>query len=465
MRTERDSQGFTLVELMVVVLVIAILMAIAVPTFLGARSRGQDSAARNSLDIAAKATLIAGGPTSASLSTSATELAAAEPALSFVSGTSTGPKSVSVAGDTTVAYLAVQAASGTCFRMTRTLSSVSSTSTTGDTCSAVAAAGPASSALATLVAGNGTYGTTGDGGAATSAALVNRPNGIARATDGTVYIAESTRGIRKIAADGTISTLVGAGQLSVPRSLAISPSGVLYVGEEDGCRVRSVSANGSLTVVAGTGNCGGSGTTGTAVSSAIGPVLGMTFDSSGNLYIAEDWPSCRVRKITPGGTISLFAGSGSCTFSGTDGAATSAGLNEPAGLAVHPDGTVYIAENGSSMLRKVGADGIIRAVAGYYGWTGNSGDGGLAIDAYLYHPVALAFDAGGNLYIADEGNHRIRKIDPTGYITRVAGLGNSGDSGIGGLATSAVFASPRGVVPTGDGGVLFTTANRVVRAG
>ena len=145
----------------------------------------------------------------------------------------------------------------------------------------------------------------------------------------------------------------------------------------------------------------------------IGPILhqrGMALDPAGNLYIA-DFGNSRVRKVTPGGTISTYAGTGTPGFAGDGGPATAAQLSFPQGVALDSAGNLYIADSNNNRIRKVTPGGTISTYAGT-GLQGFSGDGGPAIDAQLWFPVGVALDSAGNLYIADQENQRIRKVTP-----------------------------------------------------
>ena len=150
----------------------------------------------------------------------------------------------------------------------------------------------------------------------------------------------------------------------------------------------------------------------------------MALDGAGNLYIA-DTHNQRIRKVDTTGTISTVAGSGASGFSGDGGAATAAQLYLPWGVAVDGAGNLYIADTHNQRIRKVDTTGTISTVAGTGAW-GFSGDGGPAIEALLSYPSGVATGGAGNLYIADSGYNRIRKVDTTGTISTVAGAENTG---------------------------------------
>src|SRR5207249_2097433 len=184
-------------------------------------------------------------------------------------------------------------------------------------------------------------------------------------------------------------------------------------------------------------------------------------DTAGNLYIAD---SNRIRKVTPGGTISTYAYTGSGTSSGRGGPATAAEASSPDGVALDLTGNLYIADSGSSRIRKVGPGGTISTYAGGGGGTpGFLGDGGPATAAYLNNPVGVTLDPAGNLYIADLGNARVRKVTPGGTISTYAGSGSFGFSGAGGPATAAPLHGPYALAldPAGNLYIADTYNNRI----
>ena len=226
-------------------------------------------------------------------------------------------------------------------------------------------------------------------------------------------------------------------------------------------------AQGIISTVAGDGNIGYTGDGGPATSATLGSANGIVVDKAGNIYFTDSIFSV-VRKVNSKGIISTFAGGGAASL-GDGGPATSARLSfqgPHAGLAVDGVGNVYIADYIDSRIRKVDTSGNITTVAGNStspGLGAFSGDGGLATSAGLNSPTGIAFDSAGNMYIADYGNSRIRKVDTHGIITTFAGIGNSGasDSGDGGPATQAQLGSPYDVAVDGKGNVYIADSEHI----
>jgi uncharacterized protein (TIGR03437 family) len=278
---------------------------------------------------------------------------------------------------------------------------------------------------ATIIAGTkGSSGYSGDGGLATDAKL-SKPNGIVVAPNGTIFFADlGNNRIRKIATDGTISTYAGTGQLSIltlgdggqataanissPHTLALDAQGNLFVTGTE-LRIRKITPAGIITTVAGTGKYTVSPDGNPALLTDMAPKW-IKVGADGTIYYTEDQVSNpRVRKISPNGTVTTIAGTGTKGFSGDGGLATKAQLNAAFGVAVDPVGAFYVSEDVYARIRKVDVNGIISTYAGT-GVEGSSGDGGPATKAQMQQPQALALDSGGNLYIADFFDKKVRKV-------------------------------------------------------
>src|SRR5436190_1922681 len=264
--------------------------------------------------------------------------------------------------------------------------------------------------------------------------------------------------------DGGAAT---AAQLNAPFGIAVDSAGNFYIAEWINHRVRKVDTSGRITTVAGIGVGGYGGDGGPATEAALNSPEGVAVDAAGNIYIADSFNN-RIRKVDTSGVITTIAGNGSPQYTG-EGVATQVSLNDPSGVAADNSGNLYIADNSSHRIRKLDlSSGIISTIAGT-GIGGFGGDGGPASAAQVFNPTHLATDQAGNLYIADYNNHRIRKISAgTGIITTVAGSAtpdnHGGYSGDGGPATSAQFNNPAGVAIDAAGNLYIADAqNKRVR--
>jgi uncharacterized protein (TIGR03437 family) len=276
-----------------------------------------------------------------------------------------------------------------------------------------------------------------------------------------------------------ISTVAGTGLLPftteggaatsttlAANAVAADSTGNFYIADTVSNRVYKVGTGGTLTVFAGNGTLSFAGDGGPATRASLFNPFGLAADTAGNVYIADALNN-RVRRVNASGTISTFAGTGGFSFSGDGGQAASAGVASPSGLAVDSSGNLYIADFGNNRVRKVNTAGVISTYAGGAPVPGFSGDGGKAVGAGLFGPGGLAIDAVGNLYIADIANNRIRKVDAAGNISTVAGNGTKGFSGDGGPATSAMlnlFSVHVGLAVDGAGNLYIPdVANHRVR--
>jgi sugar lactone lactonase YvrE len=333
--------------------------------------------------------------------------------------------------------------------------------------------------IITTVAGGGIsyYGT--DNVSALSSAVFE-PAGLAVDAAGNLYIAESgSCAVQKVTPDGIIHNVAGGqgsgfsgdggpaidAALTFPQGLALDAAGNLYIADEGNNRVRKIDGNGIITTVAGNGQVGYSGDGGAAASATLSLPTGVALDRAGNLYIADEFNNS-IRKVTPAGIITSVAGESGIYppfFAGDGGLATAATLDLPYGIAIDPAGDLYVSDANHRRIRRVAAiSSIITTVAGD-GVSNFAGDGGSATQAALDYPVDVKVDSNGNLFIADSMNHRVRKVTPAGMITTIAGNGTPGFSGDGGTATTAQLDTPVAVAVDASGNVYISDSrnNRV----
>ena len=378
----------------------------------------------------------------------------------------------------------------------------------------------------TTVAGNGTGGFSGDNGAAPSAQLLS-PNAIALDSSGKLYIVDTGNQRVRVVAGGTISTLAGTGtpgfagdgkaatsaQLNGPGGVAADSSGNVYIADSANHVVRKITSGGTISTFAGSGgNAGFGGDTGPATSALLFNPIGLAIDKSGNVYIADSGNNlirqvvgANINTVVGGaatvlqlnhptgialdskgvlyiadtgnrrivrfanGTATPFAGNGLTKFSGDNGPATLAGINDPTGVCVDAAGSVYITDTFNNRIRRVTSDGIITTVAGN-GFTGFAGDGGRALNASLSFPRAVIADSSGNIYVADTNNDAIRVLQAQAPAIFAGGVVNAGsfNAPISGGALATVFGSNFAgsnvsaslPLPTTLGGVSVTVNGR-----
>ena len=316
-------------------------------------------------------------------------------------------------------------------------------------------------------AGTGTAGYTGDLGAATAARIAH-PEGITVAANGDVYYADPDNNvIRKVtAATGIITTVAGSGgngssgdgglailaKFKNAEGVFVVANGDLYLADTGNHEIRKVTAaTGLVTLVVGSTSPGYSGDGGAATAARLRLPAAIVVAANGDMYIA-DTGNDTVRKVTAAtGIATTYAGTGTTGYTGDGGAATSARLSGPQGLVLAGNGDLYIADTGNNVIRRVtAATGVITTFAGT-GTAGFLGDGGVATSARLNAPESVSISASGELYIADAGNNRIRRVSTGGTITTVAGTGTAGSAGDGGLPTAAQLNSPHGIAVSTSG--------------
>jgi sugar lactone lactonase YvrE len=287
------------------------------------------------------------------------------------------------------------------------------------------------------------------------------PEGLAVDATGTYIADRGEARIRKTIAGGNIISPPGGTAIG-PAGVAVDPAGNMYIADAGGNVLVKVS-NGAATTIAGNGTSGAGGDNGLATNAQLNQPNGVAVDNAGNVYIA-DTLNHKIRKITVAtGVITTIAGNNSAGFAGDNGPSTSSVLNQPSGLVLDSASNLYIADTGNNRIRKItAATGVITTVAGN-GSQSSSGDGGAATSASIASPHAVGVDSLLNLYIPDYGG-RVRKVSVSGLITTIAGNGTQGYSGDNGPATNAQLNQPWGIAVDGSGNVFVSDiGNQSVR--
>jgi sugar lactone lactonase YvrE len=295
-------------------------------------------------------------------------------------------------------------------------------------------------------AGSGTYSTTDGTG---TAASFYYPTGIAADNNGNIYVSDQYGNkIRKITAAGVVTTLAGSGSTGTtngtgtaasfnqPCGIAVDANGNVYVADRSNNLIRKITPQGVVSTLAGSGVY--SSADGVGTSASFNTPYGLAVDANNNVYVAELYGN-KIRKITPAGVVTTFAGSGSSISA--DGTGVNASFNSPTGLVFDASGMLYVAENSSNRIRKINTAGVVTTIAGSSSIGALNANG---INASFNAPTGLTIDAGGNLYIADQGNNMVRMLSPSGDVTTLVGNISSGTGN--GLGNVARLNKPTGVV-------------------
>jgi hypothetical protein len=307
------------------------------------------------------------------------------------------------------------------------------------------------------------------------------PNGLALNEQGELYISDiGAHRIFKLTRQGRLLFIAGTGegafggdggpaskaQLFAPHDLAFDAAGNLLIADTFNHRIRRIDRQGVITTIVGNGTAAYTGDNGPALQASLNNPQGLAFDREGNLLIADTYNHA-VRRVDRSGTITTIAGTVP-GHGGDGGPASRAQINLTMAVAAGADGSVYISDAANSRIRRVAPDGLIQTIVGYgpaqdtYGG-GYAGDGGPAAKGKIFSATDLKFDAAGNLYLVDSGNHRIRVIR-NGTITTVAGAGKLGSGGDGGPATAAELNTPQKIALAKDGSLFIADrANQRVR--
>ena len=287
-------------------------------------------------------------------------------------------------------------------------------------------AAPNGNTTQAFVGNGGTGATNGTG----TAAYFYNPLNTAVDLQGNVYVADAdNHKIRKVTPDGTVTTLAGSGlpgyadgtgTLAIfqhPSALAVDASGNVFVSDQQNHRIRKITPAGVVTTFAGSGSAGSGEGTGTGAS--FNSPIGLAFDATGNLYVA-DYSNNKIRKITPAGVVTTFAGTGTAGFSNST--ALSSTFRNPMGVAFDAAGNLYVADRLNHAIRKISTGGTVTTFAG----SGSAGSlPGTGTAASFNQPNNLCVDASGNVFVADQSNSTIRKITPAGDVSTFAGVAGS----------------------------------------
>ncbi len=338
-----------------------------------------------------------------------------------------------------------------------------STTTTGTTL--LGCSDPAKTNITvSTFAGDGSEGSTDATGVAASFYF---PQGIAFDSSANIYVSDTGNNkIRKITSSGVVTTFAGqvsnasgstdatgtSASFNAPNGLAFDTSGNLYVADVSNNKIRKITSSGVVTTFAGQVSNASGSTDATGTAASFNGPNGLAFDTNSNIYIADNFNN-KIRKITSSGVVTTIAGLTSNASGSTDGTGTSAGFFRPQGIIFDSNSNIYVAEYSNNKVRKITQAGVVTTFAGLTSNATGSSDG-TGTAAGFYYPNALAIDSSGNIYVADSGNNKIRKITSNGVVTSFAGSGvpSYGD----GAGTIAKFFGPSGLT-VNNNGVIYVT--------
>jgi len=457
-RATGNKTGFTIVELLIVVVVIAILASITIVSYNGIINRAHQSKLIS--DVASAGMLMSVDQSSSGI----------YPATRAEVNNGKG-----LNNDADITYTFHSAPTTFCITGISTHPGIKNYYVSNKNLSPLEGTCPEDlGAQVATLAGNGTSGYANGVG---TAAILAGPVGITSDPTGNIYFTDAGGSrIRMVTTTGTVSTLAGAGGSSYaegtgtsalfnwPQSITIGAAGLLYVTDTNNHRIRSVTTGGiSAFVAGGAAAADAPSTTGSATGSAAGfrVARGIVYSPTANLIYVADSENNKIRSVTPGGVSTTLAGQVSGGLVNATG--TAAKFNYPQGLAIDSSGNIIVADTRSHTIRKVTPGGVVTQIAG--GGTTTFGQAGYfdanGSTARFNGPMAVAIDSAGVIYVADTGNQRIRKIATNGDVTTVAGNGTAGFQD--GLGTEAMFSSPQGIAIGSDGRLYITdtTNNRL----
>jgi prepilin-type N-terminal cleavage/methylation domain-containing protein len=402
------THGFTIIELLIVIVVIAILAALSIVTYTGIQNRARETAVQADLSNMARQLGIESAQAEGSYPSVLPSLSSLNSSTSFIYTTDNG--------DTTFCLTAYNQVNPTIVYNISSSTGIQAGACTGHVVPGGGSSNNNNTVTVSTFAGSGTQGYLDGTG---TGAQFNTLRGIAIDSAGNVYVADTNnQRIRKISPSGVVTTLAGSGtagyldgtgtaaQFRSSFGIAVDSAGNVYVGDWGNHRIRKISPSGVVTTLAGSGTAGYLDGTGTAAQ--FNQPSGIAIDSTGVVYVA-DCENHRIRKVTSSGVVTTFAGSGIAGY--LDGTGTAAQFDNPCGVAIDTTtDTIYVADGLNNRIRKITPSGVVTTLAG----TGVAGfvDGTGTVAQFSF-PIGMTFDNAGNLYVADTSNYRIRKIEIT----------------------------------------------------